>query len=123
MIPRDNRESSIEALQLATAYVMISSIGSNRLNQTKNHTMTTTIKVSTRSAYGQTYVDVIDDTTRKALQTLTGQETLTQRNINALKVVHSSLCSGIGFFDPLNSEVNNPVIFLGLLSLWNLYVL
>ena len=49
--------------------------------------MTTTIKVSTRSAYGQTYVDVINDTTRKALQTLTGQETLTQRNINALKVL------------------------------------
>ena len=57
------------------------------LNQTKNHTMTTTIEVSTRSAYGQTYVDVIDDTTRKALQTLTGQETLTQRNINALKIL------------------------------------
>ncbi len=49
--------------------------------------MTTTIKVSTRSAYGQTYVDVIDDTIRKALQTLTGQETLTQRNINALKIL------------------------------------
>ena len=52
-----------------------------------NHTMTTKIKVSTRSAYGQTYVDVIDDTTRNALQTLTGQETLTQRNINSLKVL------------------------------------
>ena len=57
------------------------------LNQTKNHTMTTTIKVYTRSAYGQTYVDVLDDTIRKALQTLTGQETLTQRNINALKIL------------------------------------
>ena len=56
-------------------------------NQTKNHTMTTTIKVSTRKAYGQTYVDVIDDTQRKALQTLTSQETLTQRNINALKIL------------------------------------
>ena len=49
--------------------------------------MTTTIQVSTRKAYGQTYVDVIDDTIRKALQTLTSQETLTQRNINALKVL------------------------------------
>ena len=49
--------------------------------------MTTTIKVSTRKAYGQTYVDVIDDTQRKALQTLTSQETLTQRNINALKIL------------------------------------
>ena len=57
-----------------------------KLNLIKNH-MTTTIKVSTRSAYGQTYVDVIDDTIRKALQTLTGQETLTQRNINALKIL------------------------------------
>ena len=46
-----------------------------------------TIKVSTRKAYGHTYVDVIDDTQRKALQTLTSQETLTQRNINALKVL------------------------------------
>ena len=46
-----------------------------------------TIKVSTRKAYGQTYVDVIDDTQKKALQTLTSQETLTQRNINALKVL------------------------------------
>lgn len=46
-----------------------------------------TIKVSTRKAYGHTYVDVIDDTTRKALQTLTSQETLTQRNIDALKVL------------------------------------
>mgnify|MGYP003120722025 CR=1 FL=1 len=45
------------------------------------------IKVSTRKAYGQTYVDVIDDKQRGALQTLTGQETLTQRNINALKVL------------------------------------
>ena len=49
--------------------------------------METLIKVSTRSAYGQTYVDVIDDKQRGALQTLTGQETLTQRNINALKIL------------------------------------
>ena len=49
--------------------------------------MTTTIKVSTRSAYGQTYVDVIDDTTRGALQSLTGNSTLTQNNINSLKVL------------------------------------
>ena len=68
---------------------MISSIRSNRfdLNQTKPGATMQTIKVSTRSAYGQTYVDVIDDTQRKALQTLTSQETLTQRNINALKVL------------------------------------
>ena len=57
---------------------------SNRLNSVNPLGV---IKVSTRSAYGQTYVDVIDDTIRKALQTLTGQETLTQRNINALKVL------------------------------------
>ena len=49
--------------------------------------MTTTIKVSTRSAYGQTYVDVIDDKQRGALQSLTGNSTLTQNNINSLKVL------------------------------------
>ena len=87
MIPRDNKEVCIEVLQLATVYVMMSTSGSNRLNQTKNHTMTTTIKVSTRSAYGQTYVDVIDDTQRGALQSLTGNSTLTQNNINSLKVL------------------------------------
>ena len=43
-----------------------------------------TIKVSTRSAYGQTYVDVIDDKQRGALQSLTGNSTLTQNNINSL---------------------------------------
>ncbi len=89
MIPRDNKEVSIEALQLATVHVMISISDSNRFNQTKlkNHTMTTTIKVSTRSAYGQTYVDVIDDKQRGALQSLTGNSTLTQNNINSLKVL------------------------------------
>ena len=46
-----------------------------------------TIKVSTRSAYGQTYVDVIDDKQRSALQSLTGNSTLTQSNINSLKIL------------------------------------
>ena len=88
MIPRDNRESSIEAYQLATVYAMMSISDSNRFNQTKQRTtMTTTIKVSTRSAYGQTYVDVIDDKQRGALQSLTGNSTLTQNNINSLKVL------------------------------------
>ncbi len=87
MIPREDKESSIEALQLATAYVMISiSDSTDQSNQTKNHTMNT-IKVSTRSAYGQTYVDVIDDKQRGALQSLTGNSTLTQNNINSLKVL------------------------------------
>ena len=88
VILRDNRESSIEALQLATVYVMISISGFKPIqsNQTKNHTMNT-IKVSTRSAYGQTYVDVIDDKQRGALQSLTGNSTLTQNNINSLKVL------------------------------------
>ena len=49
--------------------------------------MTTTIKVSTRKAYGQTYVDVIDDKQQAALQSLTGNSTLTQNNINSLKVL------------------------------------
>ena len=87
MILRDNRESSIEALQLATAYVMISISGFKPINQTKLRTTMNTIKVSTRSAYGQTYVDVIDDKQRGALQSLTGNSTLTQNNINSLKVL------------------------------------
>ena len=57
------------------------------LIQTKLRTTMQTIKVSTRSAYGQTYVDVIDDKTRGALQSLTGNSTLTQNNINSLKVL------------------------------------
>jgi len=87
VIPRDNRESSIEALQLATVNVMMSISDSNRFNQTKLRTTMNTIKVSTRSAYGQTYVDVIDDKQRGALQSLTGNSTLTQNNINCLKIL------------------------------------
>ena len=87
MILRDNRESSIEALQLTAVYVMMSISDSNRFNQTKLRTTMNTIKVSTRSAYGQTYVDVIDDKQRGALQSLTGNSTLTQNNINSLKVL------------------------------------
>ncbi len=49
--------------------------------------MTTTMKVSTRSADGRTYVDVINDKQRGALQSLTGNSTLTQNNINSLKVL------------------------------------
>ena len=43
------------------------------------------ILVSTRKAYGSTYVDVVNDEQRIPLQSLTGNETLTQSNINALK--------------------------------------
>ena len=57
---------------------------SNRLNSVNPLGI---IKVSTRSAYGQTYVDVIDDKQRGALQSLTGNSTLTQNNINSLKVL------------------------------------
>ena len=87
MILRGYRESSIEALQLATVYAMMSISDSNRFNQTKLRTTMNTIKVSTRSAYGQTYVDVIDDKQRGALQSLTGNSTLTQNNINCLKIL------------------------------------
>jgi len=66
---------------------MISISGFKPINQTKLRTTMQTIKVSTRSAYGQTYVDVIDDKTRGALQSLTGNSTLTQNNINSLKVL------------------------------------
>ena len=87
VIPKEDREVSIEALQLATVNVMMSISDSNRFNQTKLRTTMNTIKVSTRSAYGQTYVDVIDDKQRGALQSLTGNSTLTQNNINSLKVL------------------------------------
>ena len=43
------------------------------------------ILVSTRKAYGTTYVDVVNEEQRIPLQSLTGNETLTQNNINALK--------------------------------------
>jgi len=43
------------------------------------------ILVSTRQAYGTTYVDVVNEEQRIPLQSLTGNETLTQSNINALK--------------------------------------
>ena len=87
MILRDSKEDPIKALQLITIYVMMSSIGSNQSDLIKPGTTMNTIKVSTRSAYGQTYVDVIDDKTRGALQSLTGNSTLTQNNINSLKVL------------------------------------
>ena len=87
VILRGYRESSIEAYQLTAIYVMMSISDSNRFNQTKLRTTMNTIKVSTRSAYGQTYVDVIHDKQRGALQSLTGNSTLTQNNINSLKVL------------------------------------
>ena len=43
------------------------------------------ILVTTRKAYGTTYVDVVNEEQRIPLQSLTGNETLTQNNINALK--------------------------------------
>ena len=43
------------------------------------------ILVTTRKAYGTTYVDVVNEQQRIPLQSLTGNETLTQNNINALK--------------------------------------
>ena len=43
------------------------------------------ILVTTRKVYGTTYVDVVNEEQRVPLQSLTGNETLTQNNINALK--------------------------------------
>ena len=43
------------------------------------------ILVTTRKVYGTTYVDVVNEEQRIPLQSLTGNETLTQSNINALK--------------------------------------
>ena len=87
MIPRDNRESSIEAYQLATVYVMMSVSDSNRFNQTKQRTMNTIIKVKTRSAYGNTLIDIVDPIQRDALQSLTGNKTLTKWNVKDLKTL------------------------------------
>ena len=89
MIPRDNRESSIEALQLTTVHVMMSISDSNRFNQTKlkNHTMNTIIKVKTRSAYGNTLIDIVDPIQKDALQSLTGNKTLTKWNVKDLKTL------------------------------------
>ena len=87
MILRDNKESSIEALQLATVYVMMSISDSNRFNQTKQRTMNTIIKVKTRSAYGNTLIDIVDPIQRDALQSLTGNKTLTKWNVKDLKIL------------------------------------
>jgi hypothetical protein len=87
VILRGDRESSIKALQLATVYVMISSIGdSNRFNQTNLRTMQE-IKVRTRSAYGNTLIDIVDPIQRDALQSLTGNKTLTKWNVKDLKTL------------------------------------
>lgn len=43
------------------------------------------ILISTRKVYGNEYVDVVNDDQRIPLQSLTGNTTLTQNNINALK--------------------------------------
>ena len=87
MILRDYRESSIEALQLTAVYVMMSISDSNRFNQTKQRTMNTIIKVKTRSAYGNTLIDIVDPIQRDALQSLTGNKTLTKWNVKDLKTL------------------------------------
>jgi hypothetical protein len=43
------------------------------------------ILISTRVAYGTTYVDVVNEEQREPIQSLTGNSTITQSNINALK--------------------------------------
>ena len=87
VILKDYRESSIEALQLATVNVMMSISDSNRFNQTKQRTMNTVIKVKTRSAYGNTLIDIVDSNQREALQSLTGNKTLTKWNVKDLKTL------------------------------------
>ena len=43
------------------------------------------ILISTRVAYGTTYVDVVNKEQREPIQSLTGNQTITQSDINALK--------------------------------------
>ena len=45
------------------------------------------IKVKTREAYGNTYIDIVDPIQRNALQSLTGNKTLTQWNVKDLKTL------------------------------------
>tara|TARA_B100001248_G_scaffold83744_1_gene61036 strand:+ start:367 stop:570 length:204 start_codon:yes stop_codon:yes gene_type:complete len=45
------------------------------------------IKVRTRSAYGNTLIDIIDPIQRDALQSLTGNKTLTKWNVQDLKTL------------------------------------
>ena len=87
MILRGDRESSIEAYQLTTVYVMISISDQTDLIQTKQRTMNTVIKVKTRSAYGNTLIDIVDSNQREALQSLTGNKTLTKWNVKDLKTL------------------------------------
>ena len=87
VILRGDRESSIEAYQLTTVYVMISISDQTDLIQTKQRTMNTVIKVKTRSAYGNTLIDIVDPIQRDALQSLTGNKTLTKWNVKDLKTL------------------------------------
>ena len=49
--------------------------------------METVIKVKTRSAYGNTLIDIVDPIQRDALQSLTGNKTLTKWNVKDLKTL------------------------------------
>ena len=49
--------------------------------------MNTVIKVKTRSAYGNTLIDIVDPIQRDALQSLTGNKTLTKWNVKDLKTL------------------------------------
>ena len=57
-----------------------------KLNLIKNH-METVIKVKTRSAYGNTLIDIVDPIQKDALQSLTGNKTLTKWNVKDLKTL------------------------------------
>ena len=76
-----NQEGFLEGF---TAFHEALSTSVSISNFTKQKTMSE-ILVSTREAYGTTYVDVVNDEQRIPLQSLTGNSTLTQSNINALK--------------------------------------
>ena len=49
--------------------------------------MNSLIKVKTREAYGNTFIDIIDPIQRDALQGLTGNKTLTKWNVQDLKTL------------------------------------
>jgi len=49
--------------------------------------MNSLIKVKTREAYGNTLIDIVDPIQRDALQSLTGNKTLTKWNVQDLKTL------------------------------------
>ena len=66
--------------------------------------MNTIIKVKTRSAYGNTLIDIVDPIQRDALQSLTGNKTLTKWNVKDLDLI-TQFESGIKTVDKTDFNI------------------